>query len=217
MRHLSLPEEFLLLAHRESGKVRDRDQTAYGCAAAELGELALRRRLLVRAGKSRAFGFEVYRGNGRIQLLDTSPTGLDWADGVLTALEAGQGLNRWLRRRRRTALSLHRDALAERRLLARQPGGFLSRERHYPDLPARGLLLSQLRDVYEERRPLDEHMLFLSDLVDGAELRGDLHLRLTWRQRRERARGVGAVEALPEELRDTSTVLGAAIPSANDG
>ncbi|WP_406404220.1 GPP34 family phosphoprotein [Streptomyces sp. NBC_00879] len=38
--YLSLPEEFVLLSHLESGTVHDAAQTAFGCAAAELGELA---------------------------------------------------------------------------------------------------------------------------------------------------------------------------------
>lgn len=55
-------------------------------------------------------------------------------------------------------------------------------------------------------------MLFLSDLVDDAGLARELGLRLSWQQRKDHARGVGAVSALAEDLRDTSTVLSGAIP-----
>lgn len=170
----------------------------------------------MRSRKSRAFGFEIYRGNGKIQLLDTGLTGIGWADDVLTELESRSGLHGWLRRRRRTALEVHRNALTERSLLRREPGRLLTRQRHYPDTPARNQLIAELRAVYDEQSPLDEHLLFLCDLVDGAELRKDLGLKLSWR-RRDRARSAGAVASFPEDLRDTSTLLGAAVPSKADG
>ncbi|MEU1729814.1 GPP34 family phosphoprotein [Streptosporangium sp. NPDC020145] len=217
MWHLSLPGEFLLLAHQKSGRVRDSEQVAYGCAAAELGELALRRRLRVRVRKSELFGFEVYRLSGMIELLDTGRTGLGWADDLLDALQSGSEMHKWLRHRRRAALTLHRDALIELGLLRHRPGRFLAGERHHPDPSARGSLIARLRAVYDQRAPLDERLLFLSDLVDGAGLAGELGLRLSWQQRKDRARGVGAVLAFPEDLRDTSTVLGGAIPSPRSG
>ena len=55
-------------------------------------------------------------------------------------------------------------------------------------------------------------MLFLCDLLDGAGLTKDFGLTLTRPQRLERARGTGAAGALPETLRDTSTVLGFSLP-----
>ncbi|TDD14077.1 GOLPH3/VPS74 family protein [Nonomuraea diastatica] len=217
MWHLPLPGEFLLLAHRESGRVRDSEQAAYGCAAAELGELALRRRLRVRVRKSKLFGFDVYRAGGTIELLDTRRTGLGWADDVLGALQSGSGLHGWLRHRRRAAFTLHRDALIGQGLLRHQPGRLLAGVRHHPDPLARGSLIAHLRAVYDQRTPLDEHLLFLSDLVDSAGFAGEFGLRLSWQQRKDRARGVGAVLAFPEGLRDTSTALSGAIPSPRSG
>ncbi|KAF4408501.1 hypothetical protein CRI70_19720 [Streptomyces sp. Ru87] len=217
-RYFSLPEEFLLLSHLQSGKVHDIDQTSVGCAAAELGELALRRKLLVRARKFEKFGFEIFRHQGHIQLLDTEPTGLVWADRLLAELDpsvsgpAPVSVYRWLRKRRRAALPLHRQTLTERGALRRRPGALLRRERHYPDPVARNALVSDVRSAYAGN-PLDEHLLFLCDLVEGADLGGDLGVTLRWRQRMDRARGIGAVESVPEDLRDTSTVLGFMVPS----
>lgn len=223
-RYLSLPEEFVLLSHLDSGRVHDSAQTAVGCAAAELGELALRRKLLVLARKSRKFGFEVYRLQGEIQLLDTGRTGLVWADELLAepAFRSASenkpiALSRWLRQRGREAFSLHRDALTDRGVLRYKPGGFLGRERHYPDLAVRNALINEVRAAHGGQSPLSEQMLFLCDLVEGAELTKDLGLKSSWRQRLERARGVGAVESLPEDLRDTSTALGFSVPTRHDG
>ncbi|MGH3166826.1 MAG: GPP34 family phosphoprotein [Trebonia sp.] len=135
-RPLSLPEEWVLLSRKESGKTRDPGQAVAGCTAAELGELALRRKLLVRSRKFTVLGFEAYRPyRAEILLLDTSRTGLPRADELLADLErcpaSGQGrlsVMPWLRRRRRQAFTLHRNALAERGVLRRtcprEPAGY---------------------------------------------------------------------------------------------
>jgi Golgi phosphoprotein 3 (GPP34) len=154
----SLPEEWSLLSFTDSGKVRDSNQAVAGCAAAELGELALRRKLLVRSRKSNIFGFDVYRTSpAEIQVIDTSRTGLPWADELLADLErrcvSEQGrlsLRQWLRQRR-NAFFLHRDALAERGVLRHAPGKRsgpfrpFSSERYYPDPGVRDALITELR------------------------------------------------------------------------
>lgn len=236
---LSLPEEFLLLSYHRYGDVHDREQTAVGCAAAELGELALRRRLRVTPRKSKVFGFEFYSLSGKIQVLDLAPTGLAWADDLLAELErlaasrrrhtasgvAPTGsqrkpirLHKWLRLRGHDALLLHTKALTERSVLFHSPGFRPGdEERHYPDVAVRNALISRLWAVTNERVPMDEHMLLLLELVGSARLNQDLGLTLSMRQRLDRARGIGAVAALPEDMRDTSTVLSMSIPSRNRG
>ncbi|AVH57352.1 MULTISPECIES: GPP34 family phosphoprotein [Streptomyces] len=221
-RYLSLPEEFIVLSHLDSGKVHDTTQTAFGCAAAELAELALRRKVLVRPHKSRKFGVEVYRHKGEIELLDRGRTGLAWADELLADLADMTGLEthavyRWLRRRHRKALPLHRQTLTERGVLHHRPGKLLGKERYYPDPGVRNALINEVRTAYTSQSPLTGHLLLLCDLLDGAELTKDLGLTLTHRQRLDRARGIGAVEPLPEVLRDTSTVLGFSIPKRDGG
>lgn len=228
-RYLCLPEEFLVLSHLDSGKVRDSHQTAFGCAAAELGELALRRKLLLRTRKFRKFGVEIYRLKAEIQLLDTGRTGLVWADELLAELERRSdsalkpiALGRWLIQRRRAAFRLHRNALTERGVLLRKPGRFLSsRQRHYPNRGVRNTLINQIRAAHSGQSPLDEHMLFLYDLVEGTELSKDLGLGLSWRhsldRARDRAHGVGAEEFVPEDLRDTSAVLSGSVSIRRSG
>ncbi len=228
LQRLSLPEEFALLSYGENGRVPNSAQTAAGCAAAELGELALRRRLLVRPRKTRKLGLEVYRLRGEIELRPNAPTmpnppgtGLTWADDLLSALHTRTAtlvprpltVTRWLRERGREALALHTTALTERGVLRHRPGALLTRTRHYPDPALRAALLNGVRAVRAEHVPLDEHMLFLCDLLDGAGLAKDFGLTLTRPQRLERARGIGAAGALPETLRDTSTVLGFSLPA----
>lgn len=224
--YLSLPEEFVLLSHLASGKVHGSARAVIGCAAAELGELALRRKLLVRSRKSTMFGFEVYRLHGvKIELLDTDRTGLVWADELLVELthrsvsEHGRvSLNKWFRRHHQ-AFSRHRTALTERGMLRHKPGGrpslfrSLTKERLYPDPAMRNALIMKVRAAGSEQIRLDEHMLFLCDLVEAAGLSKETGFTLSLRQRRDRGRGVGAAGFLPEELRDTSTALASSVPT----
>nr|WSY52691.1 GPP34 family phosphoprotein [Streptomyces sp. NBC_00886] len=221
LQRLSLPEEFVLLSFGEDGRVPNSAQAAAGCAAAELGELALRRRLLIRPRKTRKLGLEIYQNRGEIELsANAAHIGLTWADNLLSALWTRTAaraprpltVTRWLRERGREALALHTGALTERGVLRHRPGTLLTRTRHYPDTTLRAALLDGVRAVRAEQVPLDEHMLFLCDLLDGADLTEDFGLTLTRPQRLERARGIGAAGALPEALRDTSTVLGFSLP-----
>ncbi|MFE6775360.1 GPP34 family phosphoprotein [Streptomyces sp. NPDC057702] len=224
---LTLPEEFVLLSQLDTGHVRDVAQTAVGCAAAELGELALRRHLLVRANKSRKFGFEVYsysaRRPGEISLLSTEPIGIGWADALLAELHQSAAgdqplkLPRWLRHRGHAALALHRAALADRGLLRHEPRTLWRRERHHTDRETRNALLAEVRAAHQERVPLDARLMFLCDLAEKAELMNDLGLTLTFREHlaraRAHARGTDPESQLPEDLRDTSVMLTTWIPS----
>jgi len=223
-RLLSLPEEWTLLSLTDSGKVRDSNQAVVGCVAAELGELALRRKLLVRSRKFKIFGFDGYRTSpAEIQVIDTSRAGLPWADELLADLERRRvseqrlSLGQWLRQRRE-AFSLHLDALAERGVLRRAPGTrsvpfrFLSSERYYPDPAVRDTLIAELRAAGSGQNQLDEHMVFLSDLVSSSLLNKDLGIELRVSQRLDRGRGVGTVGSVPEDLRHTSAVLASSVP-----
>ncbi|MBV2366458.1 GPP34 family phosphoprotein [Streptomonospora nanhaiensis] len=226
---LSLPEEFLLLVHDRYGGVHDLHQAAVACAAAELGELALRRRLrVVPQKKVRLFGLDAYLtaggSPGRIHLLDTTPTGLAWADGVLAELArlaAAEGgpvrLRTWLRQRGDDALPVHRQALIARAVLFHSPGATSEDdERHYPDVAVRNSLISRLKAVAEERVAMDECTMLMLDLVEAAGLNKEFGLVLTPRQRLDYARGTGAVAALPVDLKDTSTLLSMMVPSRRD-
>ncbi|AXK34747.1 hypothetical protein DVA86_20920 [Streptomyces armeniacus] len=220
---LSLPEEFVLLSHLPDGRVHGKARAVIGAAAAELGELALRGRLAVRAKKTKVFGFEGYQMHGvDIELLDTTLTGLAWADALLAELGeqcAASGgsrvrLNRWFRRHH-GAFALHRDALAARGLL--RPGGraglFTSRLRHHPDPGLREALVADVGAARSGQAPLDAHMLFLVDLTETVRLREAMGIRHNTRWLLDRARGIGTAAAVPEEMRDTSAALAARVPS----
>ena len=227
-RHLSLPEEFVLLSHLANGKVHGSTRAVIGCAAAELGELALRRKLLVRARKWKKLGFDVYQLHGvEIELLDTGPTGLVWADEVLAELRqrcsaSKHGhvrLHKWFRHRHQ-AFSLHRDALAGCGVLLRRPGGptglFRARQRFYPHPVLRDALVAEVRAARGGQSRIDGRMLFLRDIVESVGLGRELGARMSVRDGLDRARGAGAVELLPEHLRDTSAALAALVPTSDN-
>ncbi|MBC3993741.1 GPP34 family phosphoprotein [Streptomyces sp. AC563] len=218
---LSLPEEFVLLSHLETGRVHETKQTSYACAAAELGELALRRALLVRPRKTRKLGIEFYGGPGEMELLDPEPTGLGWADALLAELVQATATapkpvtaRRWLRRRGSAALSLHRAALTERGLLHHRPGALFRKERYYPERGARDALINVVRAAYDGRGPLDAHLLFLCQLVESAQLKRDFGLT-RWRHQHIDSSRVPAPR-LPEDLRDTFNALRTHVPSREE-
>ncbi|GAA3979775.1 hypothetical protein GCM10022384_31510 [Streptomyces marokkonensis] len=213
----------MLLSYLASGKVQDSGQASFGCAAAELGELALRRKLLLRPRKTRKkFGVEFYRYPRDIELLETGRTGLVWADALLAELEVHASepepvlLRQWLRRRRREALALHRETLTRRGLLLHRPTR-LGRDRYYPCVVTRAALIDEIRACYIDQRRLDARLLLLCDLVEAAEMRDELSLRLTWRQWLGWSRRAGVVESVPEELRETSWMLRLMVPSRKGG
>lgn len=230
----------MLLSHLPWGKVHGSTRAVVGCAAAELGELALRGRLLVRTRKYDVFGLEAHRMHGvGIELLDTAPTGLPWADATLAELaeqheqlahrgprrfslaerEGHLGLLRWLRRHHQ-GFALHRTALTERGVLHRRSGGlrFLTGARHLPDQALREGLAAEVRATAAGRGQLDAHALFLMDLVESVGLYKPLGISRSLRQRLDRGRSAGAAEFVPEELRDSSSALISVVPSHdNDG
>lgn len=227
-RYLSLPEEFVLLSHLPSGKVHGTARAAIGCAAAELGELALRRKLLLRTRKWRKLGFDIHRmHNIEIELLDTVPTGLVWADECLSELqercsasENGRFKLRLWFRHRDQAFSLHRDALAGRGVLTPTAGwgtGFFgATPRHYPHAGLRDALIAEIRAALGEHSRVDGHMLFLRDIVETVGLGRELGVPMSVRDRLNRARGAGGMEFLPEDLRDTSAALIVQVPTRDN-
>lgn len=256
---LTLPEEFALLSLADTGRVIDSGQAKVGCAVAELGELALRGKLLIRRHESKVFGLSVIRQISQvIELVDAAPVGLAWADELLAELAneteavAVAGSRLLWRRRRRNAFLWHRDALVARGLVRYVPSsGLFRRERHLPDSTMRNRLINEVRlatEVVQDTgggRRLDVHTMFLSGMVIRSELDRDLGVvqaaggRRRWhvqamflsgmlssgeldmelgvprpkgRRARDRARGIGAVESVPEPLRHTSEVLAGLVP-----
>jgi hypothetical protein len=191
---LTLPEEFALLSLADTGKVIDSGQAKVGCAVAELGELALRGKLLIRPHERKVFG-PVVQFLQLVELIDAAPIGLTWADELLAELAHETGalaLSRSLRHRRRDAFRWHRDALVARGLVRHVPSrGLLRRERYLPDPTVRNGLIDEVRlaaEILRVRgggRRLDAHAMFLSDMVIRGELDKDLGIaqptRRGWR------------------------------------
>jgi hypothetical protein len=216
---LSLPEEFVLLSHLPSGKVHGSTRAAIGCAAAELGELTLRRKILVRPWKSTVLGVKVHvTHRAGIELLDTTATGLPWADEVLAELsrspvsrEGRISIQRWFQGRHQ-AFPLHRAALTERGVLRQRPR-FLAGKRCCPDQAVRDALITEIRAIGSGHRHVDAHGLFLCDLVRAVGLHRTLRIPTGLRTKPYRSRGAGSAESVPEDLRHASTALTTSIPS----
>ncbi|WP_369199547.1 GPP34 family phosphoprotein [Streptomyces sp. PU-14G] len=216
---LSLPEEFVLLSHLPSGKVHGSTRAAIGCAAAELGELTLRRKILPRPWRTTVLGVRVdVTHRAGIELLDTTATGLPWADEVLAELghfpvsDGGRiSIRRWLRKRSE-AFPLHRAALMERGLL-HQRSGVLARKRCAPDQAAHDPLVMHLRAIGAGQCPVDAHGLFLCDLIRAVGLHRTLRVPMGMHTKPYRSRGAGSAESVPEELRHASTALATLVPS----
>jgi hypothetical protein len=216
---LSLPEEFALLCLTADGNA-DPAQAATGCAAAELGELALRGKVLVDCRKGNIGGLDVYRTFGaEVRLVDREPTGLGWADALMAdlagfAAERGKiVLSKWLRQRR-DAFPLHCNALAQRGLVRHESAKhrFRTVNRYLPEPTTRGRLIADIAAASSGMQMQDAHMLLLTDLVVSSGMTRDLHITIPTRQRMARARRSGAVALLPEALLDTSAVLAAMVP-----
>ncbi|KUM99560.1 hypothetical protein AQI95_38170 [Streptomyces yokosukanensis] len=216
---LTLPEEFALLSLAETGRAIDSRQAEAGCTVAELGELALRGRLLIRTRKFKVFGLDTYRPyRAEIELIGNGSTALAWADELLAELaelaeEDGAVVpHRWVRRHR-NAFQRHRGALIARGLVRHMPGaGVLRRDRYHPEPAVRRGLVEAVRLAHAGEHRLDAHMMFLSDMVSSSQLTRDLGGSWRTRHKLDRARGTGAVASVPEPLRDTSAVLAALVP-----
>ncbi|MGP3985833.1 GPP34 family phosphoprotein [Streptomyces sp. 3N207] len=218
---LSLPEEFVLLSHLPSGKVHGSTRAAIGCAAAELGELTLRRKIRVRPWKTTVLGVKAdVTHRAGIELLDTTAVGLPWADEVLAELsrfpvsrEGRISIQRWFRGRHQ-AFPLHTAALTERGVLRQRPR-FLAGKRSSPDHAVRDALITELRAIGSGHRHVDAHGLFLCDLICAVGLRKTLRIPMGLRSKPYRSRGAGSAESVPEDLRHASTALTALIPTSD--
>jgi hypothetical protein len=93
--------------------------------------------------------------------------------------------------------------------------GLFQRERNIPDRAARDQVISKIRHREDQ---LDERVLFLSDMVIEGDLARDLHIpRPRRRPVRERNRGAGAAESVPESLREASHLLSKLVPERSRG
>lgn len=156
MTQLSLPEEFVLLLHKDGG--------GYHTGAAELGELVLRGRI---------------RFEGRkLQLVDPSPTGEQWADTALALLARRAGAKnkrvdaaRFIQSRRGTRTT-HCESLVRRGLMRCERKSLLGigYRRYYPDTAAREALIGELRAVARGEQQVDNRTALLAALSHATGL-----------------------------------------------
>ncbi|MER7010561.1 GPP34 family phosphoprotein [Saccharopolyspora sp. NPDC000359] len=217
---LSLPEEFLLLSHLDTGKVSHEHATSHGCAAAELGELLIRDKIGIWHHERRFFGLTVQLGSGKIDVRDSGSTGLRWAEDVLNALVRQQAARSkpvsvpsWVRRRSSEALHRHRSGLIARGLMLHAPTSRWKPDRYFPHRPAREALLAELHAAITGRRPHDGRTYVLSELATanglGEELRGGLSAWSVFKARREGIFNPSFVQA--------TSALTSAIPRPSGG
>ncbi|MGP4021646.1 GOLPH3/VPS74 family protein, partial [Saccharopolyspora sp. 5N708] len=162
---LTLPDEFVLLLHRDNGSHYVSANPNTATAAAEIGELALRDRIDL--------------DGTAVRLVDSGWSGLPWMDRLLAELQRWSGhedrpveLSWWLPCRTGAFLA-HRSVLVEQGLLRHERRKFLGvlpDDRYHPDPPTREALLAGLREAACGARPVDARLALLAALVHHSGL-----------------------------------------------
>ncbi|WP_190819925.1 GOLPH3/VPS74 family protein [Saccharopolyspora pogona] len=196
---LALPDELALLMCKDNGTYYVSANPNTATAAAEIGELALRDRVEL-AGRA-------------VRLVDTASSGLPWMDRSLADLQQRAGranrpveLSGWLQGRT-GAFATHRMVLVEHGLLRREHRKFLGvlpDDRYYPERAARGALLTELREVAVDERPVDGRLALLTALVYRSGL---LYLLGFDRAQRTRLKTIAEAE-------DLGNTVGTAVTAA---
>lgn len=160
---MSLPEQFVLLLHKDNGSYYlSSDYTG----AAELGELVILRRV-------------EFADKRKIAVRDPSSTGSPGLDAALALLVKRAGDRNKLVdagkviQSRRQAKHEARASLAERGLLSperRTMLGVIPHEKFVPDTTARAQLVSDLRAVAHDERELDNRSALLAAIVHASGL-----------------------------------------------
>ncbi|QUH03695.1 GPP34 family phosphoprotein [Saccharopolyspora erythraea] len=195
MSSLSLPEEFVLLLHKDNGGYH---MMADYTAGAELGELALRGRVDL-AGK-------------KIRITDASPSGIAWIDDATALLRKLSGSEEkpvdagtffWRRKSRR---KVHCAALSERQLMRHEQKSALlvSYDSYFPDIATREALVDRLRAAGRNECELDDRLVMLVAVVRASGLADSLGFD---REERTRLKAISKGE-------DLGAVAGSAGPAA---
>ncbi|WP_165968262.1 GOLPH3/VPS74 family protein [Saccharopolyspora elongata] len=154
---LALPDEFVLLLHKDNGTYFVSANPNTATAAAEIGELVLRGR--------------VELTGTAVRLIDSGSSGLPWMDRLFEDFRQRAGrpnrpidLSWWLAGRTGT-FATHRQVLVEHGFLRRERRKFLGvlpDDRYHPDRGVRGALLAELHELAAGQRPVDERLALLS-------------------------------------------------------
>lgn len=155
----------MLLLHKPSGAVYATANPGPTTAAGEIGEVVLRHRATIEGKK--------------LRLLDASPSGIGWLDGLMAALWKKSGpkqkpvsLSNWLSSRS-SPLKTHRNALVERGLMEHRPQkflGFIPDNRYVADPEVRDSVIAEIRQVARVEKPIDNRLALLSSLVHSSGL-----------------------------------------------
>ncbi|WP_170301398.1 GOLPH3/VPS74 family protein [Saccharopolyspora hirsuta] len=206
---LTLPDEFALLLHKPNGSCYVSASPNAATAAAEIGELVLRGRM-------------VPHGTA-VQLRDTASSGQPWMDRLLAEFQRAAGRENhpvelgWWLALRSTAFAAHRSVLVERGVLRverRKFLGVLPDDRYHPDRAIRTALLTELHALAREEVLVDGRLALLGTLVHRSGL---VHALDFHRAERSRLRALADREDLGDHVGPevTATLLAlTAIPTA---
>jgi hypothetical protein len=206
MTALTLPEEFVLLLHKDNGSYYS---TSDYTGAAELGELVLRHRVEF-VGK-------------KIQVLDANPSGIGWLDESIAFLVKKAGAAnkpvagpRFVQHRRGVR-KVHCAALAERGVMRRERKSalFIPYDKYFPDTATRQALIAEIRAVARGEVELDNRRALLAALVHATNLvraLGPLE-----RAERKRLKEIGKGEQLGKTVEAVVAAATAAIVTSAAG
>ncbi|MFC7342584.1 GOLPH3/VPS74 family protein [Saccharopolyspora griseoalba] len=197
MHRLSLPQEFVLLLHRQEGSYYACDHTG----AAELAELLLTQRIQL--------------ADKKVSPLVHEPTAVAWVDDALS----------WLHRRgkpvaaatfiqsRTDARNQHAESLLASGLMRREDKKFLfiPYRKYHPEPHTRQLLVERIRSSVRGMAALDERMVLLCALVHATGLAPKLGLD---RQERARLKEISKGNELGTAVQDVTAATVAAVTVA---
>ena len=196
---MSLPEEFVLLLHKDNGSYY---ATADYTGAAELGELVVQHRVEF-AGK-------------KVKLVDPRPSGVSWVDEAVAFLAKKNAATKPIAtthyvQHRRSARKVHAAALAGRGLMRHERTkalGFIPSEKYFPNAIARNEVLGSLHAVARGERELGDRLAVLAALVNATNLAWSLGFD---RAERKRLKEIGNGEQFGAEVAASVAAANAAI------
>ncbi|KEI45838.1 GOLPH3/VPS74 family protein [Saccharopolyspora rectivirgula] len=199
MTGITLPEEFVLLLHKDNGSYY---ATADRTGAAELAELARQHRIAI-DGKN-------------IELTNSEPSEVPWIAEAVELLAQRQQKTggpvavSWFLERRKTR-DQHAESLVRRGLMRHEQREFLGlfrSNRYYPDHNARQALIGELRAVASGQQPLDNRLALLAALVHTSGLSWALKFSSAERKRLKKiSAGEELGNAVEAAVADLNAVL----------
>lgn len=199
---LTLPGAFVLLLQKPNGASYRNSMAATVVVAAELGELALQKRV-------------TWQGK-QLHLADATPTGIARLDALLTKIDSRTGhggkpigVRSWVAlrgMRGKSTLRKHRAILAEQQFVTREPHkllGMLPNDRYVPDAEARDAVVGRIRSAAQGGR-YDERTELLCCLVHASSGANTLGFD---RDERAKLKEIAQGSELAQSVQQTVAVL----------